>query len=310
MAMCVELVLSVCKIKNYRLRSSMRLLPFINLILLNPANFGGFLNPFNCNSCTQNFILTFNAGVQATLGEQKISLLRYVASYFPNFPFSSVMVAFVSFTLLVIAYKAFQFVQSFRWLNNLIKESELHQPTIQNVKLRKKLLLNNTKIYLCKSISSPMAAFAQTILIPTILIEQMSQEEFEAVLAHELEHLCWKDTLIKCFIGMSAALFWWIPTRWWFDRLGLEQEMACDLAICQYAMDKETMASGLIKSLKIQQLNSYEHAMLCKLSGTSYSVLHRMNVLLDEGSLPKKMLLEMALISLMLIVSLVCVVMK
>lgn len=310
MTMCVELILSLFKLKNYRLRSILRLFPFINLIFLNPLNFGGFLNPFNCNSCTQNFLLTFNAGIKATLGEQEISLIRYAASYFPNFPFSSVMVAFVSFTAFLIIYKTFQFIQSVRWLNSLIKESELYQPAIQNPKLSKQLLLNRTKIYLSKSISSPMAAFSQTILIPSILLEQISQEEFEAVLAHELEHLRWKDTITKCFIGMSSALFWWVPTRWWFDRLGLDQEMACDLAICDYAMDKETMASGLIKSLKIQQLHSYEHAMLCKLSGASYSVLHRMNVLLNKRFLPKKMLLEVALIGVLLIISLVCVVMK
>lgn len=51
---------------------------------------------------------------------------------------------------------------------------------------------------------------------------------FEAVVAHELERIRWKDPYIKICSALFASLLWWIPLKGWLNKIEMDQEEASD----------------------------------------------------------------------------------
>lgn len=308
MTICIEIGFSIFKIKSYRCKFLVRTFPLLNLILANQINFGAFFNPLQCNSCVQTIFFQFNEGLQTTLSEQQISLLRYSASFLPGFPFAALKYGFIAMSVLILTFKLLQTVINARRLKNLIKRGTLYRNVIQNKALNTTINKNGIQIFLSNDICSPMAIFNKNILFPAILMKQITLEEFEAILAHELEHLLWKDTALNCLIEITSAIFWWIPMKWWCKRMDLEQEMACDSAVKKYALEKSIMASGLVKSVKMQKGYSYEFALSCKLASRSSTIPHRVNAILNRATFTRRVALEVLLLNIIIFTSLICMI--
>ncbi|MBA3816023.1 MAG: M48 family metalloprotease [Parachlamydiaceae bacterium] len=59
------------------------------------------------------------------------------------------------------------------------------------------------------------ATFGNRIVFPEALVNALSQQEFEAIITHEWQHLRWKDPHTKIIGSLIAHFFWWLPTLWW-----------------------------------------------------------------------------------------------
>jgi beta-lactamase regulating signal transducer with metallopeptidase domain len=114
-------------------------------------------------------------------------------------------------------------------------------------------------------------------------MEELSQDEFEAVVAHEFEHLRWKDPLLKIFCSSISTLCWWIPTIWWLKKLEIDQEEASDSGLGKYGIDSVFLASAIIKVLeKAKSLKmTYDLAPTCSLH-SSKSNIKRFEALLNS----------------------------
>lgn len=88
-----------------------------------------------------------------------------------------------------------------------------------------------------------------SIIFPTCIISHLTQVEYEAIIAHELEHARKYDSLIRVFIRFIAHVFWWIPTSGIVKSIEEKQEMACDAASSKY-FDSTAIASALFKVAK------------------------------------------------------------
>jgi beta-lactamase regulating signal transducer with metallopeptidase domain/archaellum component FlaC len=71
------------------------------------------------------------------------------------------------------------------------------------------------------------------ILRPVIAVPQHSatwlRDRREAVLLHELMHICRLDWPVRIIARVARAVYWFNPLAWWaLRRLDLEQELACD----------------------------------------------------------------------------------
>lgn len=111
---------------------------------------------------------------------------------------------------------------------------------------------------LTEEIQVPLAGWGKRIFFPKMLAESLTQEEFEAVVAHELEHHRWNDTILRALCYGTAALFWWVPMRSWLRKLEQEQEFACDASVYKYGLDGLVLASALQKTiLKKQEARYY-----------------------------------------------------
>ncbi len=85
-----------------------------------------------------------------------------------------------------------------------------------------------------------------TLLLPLALINEMSQEQVEVVLAHELAHVRRCDMLFTLIQRVIEALLFFNPAVWWISRqVSLEREACCDAVAVAMTGPRETVARVL-----------------------------------------------------------------
>jgi hypothetical protein len=76
---------------------------------------------------------------------------------------------------------------------------------------------------------------------------QWNQEKVDAVLAHEVEHLRRRDSLVQWFALVNRAVFWFHPAAWWLEgHLSRLAEEACDDAVLARGHDPARYAECLL----------------------------------------------------------------
>jgi beta-lactamase regulating signal transducer with metallopeptidase domain len=80
---------------------------------------------------------------------------------------------------------------------------------------------------------SPLVwGFAGRVIIPGSLLEQLSDEGRESLLAHELAHIRRRDHWARFAVVLATGLFWWHPIVWLAGRRIREaQELCCDALV-------------------------------------------------------------------------------
>jgi bla regulator protein blaR1 len=67
------------------------------------------------------------------------------------------------------------------------------------------------------------------IVLPQRLLERLSPEQQETLLAHELAHICRYDHWVRWLELVVGSVFWWHPVVWWARRqLQSLEEECCD----------------------------------------------------------------------------------
>jgi uncharacterized protein (TIGR03435 family) len=85
------------------------------------------------------------------------------------------------------------------------------------------------------------------LLLPEGLPGHLDEQQFEAILAHELCHVRSRDNLVGAVHMAVAALFWFHPAVWWIGRrLMEERERACDEAVLGQGSRPEVYAQGIV----------------------------------------------------------------
>jgi hypothetical protein len=93
---------------------------------------------------------------------------------------------------------------------------------------------------------SVIGFFAPRILIPTWLCSQITREELDQIVLHEMEHLRRGDDWTNLLQKLGLVLFPLNPVLLWMERrLCLEREMACDEAVVQLTRAPKAYAACL-----------------------------------------------------------------
>lgn len=103
-------------------------------------------------------------------------------------------------------------------------------------------------------ITSPLAAglVAPTILIPAHFVEQLSDDEIEQVLLHELAHLQRWDDWTRLFQKLSQAIFFLFPAVHWIGReMDHAREVACDDWVVAHTRAPRAYASCLARLVEL-----------------------------------------------------------
>jgi len=307
----VESSLILFKIKQGRVRSILRFFPFISLFLdliLNNFSIGYWLNPLNCSSCVQKLLLTlFFPDLKSYLYSNEISLLTYLGSEISHKIFSVAFVLFAAMTLyftLRILLMAFICVKELR---SRMESEDMCSRPIENALLAKAVHENNIKIFVSDKVKIPMATYSKAIFIPRKIVEKLPQGEFEAIVAHELEHILWMDPTIRLFSQLISAIFWWVPTHSWQKKLEFDQEIACDQSILKYGLTEEFLAAALVKVAMTVKEKPYE--VFCYLSNEKHPSLRRLQMMLGLTSRHSKYCewMNYSVVVIGLVVGLVCV---
>ncbi len=267
MVVFAETGLRLFRIKQGRLRAIIRLLPFIALLsdfFLANWQTGASLNPLHCSSCAQNLIETL---LHVKLNQLLITENTYTL-------LQSGFWLFISATAFQILKILFELFLANKNLLKLEQTAILNRRNIENRLLKEALKKYNARIFASSSINIPIATYANAIFLPEKIAENSPQEEFEAIIAHELEHLIWRDPALKVITSFASAFFWWLPVNSWIKKLELEQEIACDQSIGKYGIDKIFLAEAIVKAAAAA--NKRSEKIICYLSHASHQVLNRL----------------------------------
>ncbi len=281
-AAVVDALIFSMRIKNRRMRAFLRLVPFASLLLdlfFNKLSMGSWLNPLICGSCVQNVLLqVFNPQLKTYLFANEISLMNYLALEYASPIFSTIFFSFFSVTAASLTRKAAQTFMMIRRFRRLVQKAKISPRKIENPLLNSAIEKKNIRIYTSGEVFIPVAS-SHVIVLPERVVNEASQDEYETIIAHEFEHILWKDPLSRMFSELISALFWWIPTRSRSEKFKQEQEMACDQSIFKYGYESESLASALIKAAKEAKIINY--APLCSLGGEKKFIKTRVKSLLD-----------------------------
>jgi beta-lactamase regulating signal transducer with metallopeptidase domain len=95
------------------------------------------------------------------------------------------------------------------------------------------------------------ASSGPLLLLPRDLLPELSDEERDALLAHELAHVLRRDHWVRFLEIAATALFWWYPVTWWARRaLRRAEERCCDEWVLRaLPASAHAYANGILKSL-------------------------------------------------------------
>jgi bla regulator protein blaR1 len=106
---------------------------------------------------------------------------------------------------------------------------------------------------------------------PRSLTERLTDEQIEAIFAHELAHVRRRDNLAAAMHMLVQAVFWFHPLVWWVGaRLIDERERACDEEVIRQGSQPQVYAESILKTCEF-----YVESPLVCASGISGSDLKK-----------------------------------
>ena len=100
-----------------------------------------------------------------------------------------------------------------------------------------------------REVTSPvvMGLLKPAILLPVALMSRLTPAQVEAVLAHELAHLCRRDTWAVAVQRLAETVLFFHPAVWWMSRcLETAREQACDDLVVIAGCDPADYAEALL----------------------------------------------------------------
>jgi beta-lactamase regulating signal transducer with metallopeptidase domain len=194
------------------------------------------------------------SGIQMTTPGNLTFTLADMIGYITPSP---LLYAFVLFFLLmtaIILVKRFTgYLSCVDQLNTLTALKGRSLKKIRNSALNQILKKYSLKVSVLSDVhGSPFVAglVSSTIFFPQRLSRILSQKEYEAALAHEVEHIRHKDNLVRLTLTIICSFFWWIPTHWLRNRIEEGLELGCDHDCKKYQVDPVDLASAICKSAR------------------------------------------------------------
>lgn len=286
-ALLIEICLFIFQIKSPRIRATCRILPLIKLpIALTLYTISDWvlfqkLNFFSCESLIQKWLIEIlPSSIQLEMATNKISTFSKLIVYkFSPFSIDAFIVCLFLISLIIFARLILHYLTASRSLSAVKQKAKVYQGKITNDSLQKEIKRLNATILISEDIYIPCVS-GKSIIFPLQISQAFTQEELEAVVAHELEHLKWYDPLVKFSCQLISCVFWWIPTQWWLKKLENAQEHACDTSVYKYHFDQHVLATAIYKVLKYIKQKKIEPLALCLFTSPACLALHRLNLLL------------------------------
>ncbi len=259
------------------------------------------LNIFSCQSYIRScFIHFFLTDYQTEMFVQSgLSLPYYLAEQIPQNYFYAFFMILIIISIFILSYKTVNCLYALAYYQKIKNKCRVCTRKIGNASLKKQIKKGKIEILISDEINIPSAFSTRFILFPKHLLKVLSQKEFEAVIAHELEHLRWYDPLVKQGCALVCAIFWWIPTRRWLKKIEEEQEYASDAGIRSYGLDTTYLASAIYKVLTKNTKNQIQGCLLSQFISHQSTPMKRVRAMLAarKRTLDNPFLLFLAILS-------------
>lgn len=290
-ALLIEGGLLIFKIDNSRIRAILRYVPILKLPLdlilyiFSACLYLTNLNPLSCQSYLEHLIVRT---LRLDTNETTYPLSQWVSEQIPKEILDFALSIVGALFLIMLIQKIVLTIRSYRHVQKMILSSLPSSKEVTHKQLQLALKQRNVLVRISNAVPVPTAVLSNVILFPEKQLATLSQEEFESIVAHELEHLNWSDPTLKFASAIVGSFFWWLPTKRWLNKLEQEQELASDAAINKYDLDSSNLASAILKISKQAQEKRRITGALCYLSHSTSFTLKRVENLLKTDLDRKK----------------------
>jgi uncharacterized protein (TIGR03435 family) len=90
------------------------------------------------------------------------------------------------------------------------------------------------------------------LLLPDGIHDRLTSAQLQAVIAHELCHVRYRDNLVAAFHMFVETAFWFYPLVWWIGkRMVEERERACDEDVLRRGSEPRAYAEGILNVCKL-----------------------------------------------------------
>lgn len=174
------------------------------------------------------------------------------------------------------------YVQRLRQSGDLVKDriwlDKLNQLT-SNIRLSSRVELLVSSMV---SVPVVMGYFKPVILLPFSALNQLTAEEVESILAHELAHIYRNDYILNIFFSFIEALFYYNPAVWFIAaHINTEREHCCDdVAIKLCGGNSLQYAKALVKLQTFQR--ELQPALALSAVGHKHQLLNRVKRILNQ----------------------------
>lgn len=297
----IEGMIFLFRIRQGRMASTLRMVPILKL----PFDIGLYdfsrwsyiqgINPLDCQEGTRTlsvmlgskselidwFFLPVSSTIQLTIPNGLTFTFADLLGYTMNPLILQVFgILFISFSIGIVISRLVLYYRSFSALNSLANSSrplcrKVHHPFLSSLFKKRRVQILTSPILT----GSPFVAglIFPTVYIPDCLSKNLSKNEYEAILAHEIEHVRFKDGWVRLILDFIETIFWWIPTKWLRKLIEEGQEIGCDSKCSKYGIDPTNLASAICKSAKYS-MNTPGYHFAHHL--TKQTILGRVNLLL------------------------------
>lgn len=135
-----------------------------------------------------------------------------------------------------------------------------------------------TAILQSDRISTPITigVFKPVVLVPAGFFLRLPTEQAEAILVHEIAHICRQDYLLGLFQAMIANIFFFHPAIYYLSRqIDIEREYACDDRAARETGRAGALAAGLSRITIDREAESLGFAMAA--NGRRTPIMDRIN---------------------------------
>jgi len=242
------------------------------------AGFGWFIYTFATTYNTASNIATFSSGLLNVNGNQQVNC------WFLQFlPIASIIY------LSLLIFPILSFIRNYRYVQ-IISRYGLSKINIDSklfVKRTASLLgiKRKVQVWVSELVSSPVTIgfLKPIILVPMAAINQLTPQQLEAVLLHELSHIKRFDYLINLLINAIQTILYFNPFVKAFIKITeTEREKSCDEMVIQFQYNSLEYASAL---LELEKVNHSQRLLALSAAGNKNDLLHRIENILD---VPKK----------------------
>lgn len=112
-------------------------------------------------------------------------------------------------------------------------------------------------LWLSNTINTPLTfgSLKPVILLPVALVNNISTQQAEALIIHELVHIRMNDYLLNWFLVAIETIFFFNPfVRIISKKIRLEREQNCDLNVIAFEYKPALYAEALLKAEKIKRM--------------------------------------------------------
>jgi len=179
-----------------------------------------------------------------------------------------------------VAYLSLLFFPSYRLFKNWQFVQRIKKYGLQKADLNYRLFVNKISaqldikkkvfVFVSELVNSPVTVgyVKPIVLLPVAALSNLSTQQVEAILLHELSHIRRYDYLVNFMISIITTFLYFNPFVKLFVRaVEEERENCCDQLVLQFGYDKVGYASAL---LTLERISATRHALALGATGKNY----------------------------------------